>query len=361
MKFFKLAVIPFFIFSVFSGCSSKETQRASGSAVRQLVDTVGFAQYSWQMDSLMSRLDRAGWKKTEGMPWKMVICPHDDYTYVGTLYPEILSNIKADNLILIGVAHKAQRLGIEDSLVFSSFSAWKGPWGNVPVSPAGKELFDHLKNNCATISDTLQKVEHSLEAMVPFLQFFNRNISIIPILVPSMSPERMKECGKYLSQAIRAVAEKHKWDWGRDYAIIVTTDAIHYGNEDWGGADYAYYGCNDSGNTLAMNHETEIVSRCFIGEITPEKISLFSRFTLDSLDFHNYKWTWCGRYSLPVAMYTTWFLSSPKPLAGEVIGYSTSIAGKYIPVDDLIMGRTAIETKCHWVGYVAVGFRQHGF
>jgi AmmeMemoRadiSam system protein B len=361
MNLFNLVVVPFFVFLFYYGCNSAEAQRASDSSVRQLVDTVGFARYSWQMDSLMSRLDRAGWKKTEGMPWKMVICPHDDYTYVGTLYPEILSNIKADNLIIIGVAHKAQRLGIEDSLVFGSFTAWKGPWGNVPVSSADQELFGQLKNKCAILSDTLHKVEHSLEALVPFLQYFNRNISIVPILVPSMSPERMKECGSYLSKAIRSVAERHKWSWGLDYAIIVTTDAVHYGNEDWGGADYAYYGCDDSGNALAMNHENEILSRCFSGELAPEKISLISQYTLDSSDFHNYKWTWCGRYSLPVAMYTTYFLSFPKPLAGEVVGYSTSITGKHIPVDDLRMGRTAIAAKCHWVGYAAVGFRLSGF
>jgi len=58
----------------------------------------------------------------------MVICPHDDYTYVGTLYPELLQNVKAPNLILIGVAHKAAQLRIEDSLVFDSYTDWKGPW-----------------------------------------------------------------------------------------------------------------------------------------------------------------------------------------------------------------------------------------
>jgi predicted class III extradiol MEMO1 family dioxygenase len=72
------------------------------------------------MDSLMTRIGRTGWKKNAGLAWKLVICPHDDYTYVGVLYPELLQNVKASNLILIGVAHKAARMGIEDSLVFDS-------------------------------------------------------------------------------------------------------------------------------------------------------------------------------------------------------------------------------------------------
>jgi AmmeMemoRadiSam system protein B len=355
-KQFFLAVIILSFLIMLAACRNNHNE-ADSLNTRPLVDTIGFAQYSWQVDSIMTRISRNGWKKTEGPAWKTVICPHDDYTYVSALYPEILSNIKADNLILIGVAHKARKLGIEDSLVFDSFSAWKGPWGNVPVSAARNELFEILKKNYAEKKDTLQIVEHSLEAMIPFLQYFNRNIKIIPILVPSMSPERMKDCGRALAQAIQSVAVKHNWVWGKDYAIVVTTDAVHYGNEDWGGSDYAFFGCDEKGNKMAMDHENEIVSNCFSGEISPEKINLFSRYTLDSTDFHNYKWTWCGRYSLPVAMYATYFMSSSKPLTGEVIGYSTSITSKHIPVEDLNMGRTAIATSCHWVGYAAVGFR----
>lgn len=355
-KHLHMAAWPFLIVLAVTGCRTGNPA-ISDLKLRPLRDTIGFAQYSWQVDSIMARIIRGGWKLTHTSECKMVICPHDDYTYVGALYPEVLSGISANNLILLGVAHPAQKMGIEDSLVFGSYSMWKGPWGNVGVSEAGKEIFDLLRNNCAIINDSLQKAEHSLESMVPYLQYFNRNISIIPILVPSMKPERMKECGKQLAGAISEVAAKHGWTWGRDFAIVATTDAVHYGNEDWGGADYAFYGCDKAGNKRALNHEEEIVSNCFSGQVSPEKIALFNRYTLDSADYHKYKWTWCGRYSIPVAMYTGYFLNSSTPLTGEVKGYSTSITGKHIPVDDLGMGRTAIATDCHWVGYAAVCLR----
>ena len=51
------------------------------------------------------------------------------------------------------------------------------------------ELFSLLKGRFAIISDTLQKVEHSVEAMIPFLQYFDKDISIISILVPAMRPD----------------------------------------------------------------------------------------------------------------------------------------------------------------------------
>lgn len=338
-------------------CQNLGVGHSEAGKVRPLKDTIGFAQYPWQMDSLMARIERTGWKRTAGLPWKLVICPHDDYTYVGSLYPGLLQNIKAPNLILIGVAHKAAQLGIEDSLVFDSYASWKGPWNNVPVSPVRNEIYNLLARKYATINDSLQKVEHSVEALIPYLQYFNRNITIVPILVPAMNPDRMEACGKALADAIRTVAKNHKWEWGKDFAIVVTTDAVHYGNEDWGGIDRAYFGCDEKGNIKALKHESGIIDSCLKGDIVPEKIKLFNTFTLNQENFREYKWTWCGRYCVPVALYTSYYLNGSNPLSGELIGYSTSITSAHIPVDDIGMGRTAIATNCHWVGYAAVGYK----
>jgi AmmeMemoRadiSam system protein B len=351
----KISFILYLIFVIMSSC--KNDLHESGNKVRPLKDTVGFAQYSWQMDSLMARMGRTGWKRNDSAALKLAICPHDDYTYTGTLYPVLLQNVKARTIFLIGVAHSAARMGIEDSLVFDSFDYWKGPWKNVPVSQARAEVLFFLKGKYAIVNDSLHKMEHSLEAMIPFLQYFDKDISIIPVLVPAMSPARMDECGKALAEAIRNVADKHGWEWGSDYAIVATTDAVHYGNEDWGGKDMAFFGCDEEGNKKALAHEYEIINSSLIGTITPEKIRLFNSLTINENNFHEYKWTWCGRYSVPVALYSSMDLSGNKTIAGKLIGYSTSISSDHIPVDDLIMGRTAIATNCHWVGYAAIAYR----
>ena len=355
-----MQILPGFLFVlilILISCKSGEQSKTDMPKIRPLKDTVGFAQYSWQMDSLMSRIKRIGWEEHPGLPWKFAICPHDDYTYVGKLYPDLLQNIKAPNLILIGVAHKAATLHIEDSLVFDSYNYWKGPWKKIAVSPVREEIYALLAGKFAIVNDTLQKVEHSVEAMIPFLQYFNRNIAIVPILVPAMSPDRMEVCGKALAEAIRTVAKKHKWEWGTDFAVVVTTDAVHYGNEDWDGIDRAYFGCDEQGNIKAREHESVIIDSCLNGEVVPEKIRLFSKYTLNPENFREYKWTWCGRYSVPLALYTSYYLNGSNPLSGELIGYSTSITSPHIPVDDIGMGRTAIATNCHWVGYAALGYK----
>jgi MEMO1 family protein len=345
------------IFVIVTGCSSHPSANTAKLTVRPLKDTIGFAQYPWQMDSIMARIHRAGWTAHPGAPLKLAICPHDDYTYVGSLYPELLQNVKAPTLILLGVAHKAAAMKIEDSLVFDSYTYWKGPWKNVPVSPAREEIYGLLAGKYAIVNDSLHKVEHSVEAMIPFLQYFDKNVSIVPILVPAMSPDRMEACGKALADAISGVAKKNHWQWGRDYAIVVTTDAVHYGNEDWGGKDMAFYGCDREGNMKALAHELEIIDSCLINALTPLRIRKFSSYTLDDKDYRQYKWTWCGRYSVPVALYASFYLSGTAEMNGELSGYYTSITSPHIGVDDIGMGRTAIATACHWVGYAALGYR----
>jgi hypothetical protein len=77
-------------------------------------------------------------------------------------------------------------------------------------------------------------------------------------------------------------------------------------------------------------------------------------------DWREYKWTWCGRYSVPFGMLAAWSLQQElgaPPLAGRILGYGTSIDTPRIAVDDLDgMGVTAPANLRHWVGYAAVGY-----
>ena len=82
------------------GCTWRPEETAN---LRPLADTVGFAHLDWQMDSLMARIERQDKEKASyhyaGAP-KVVVCPHDDYTYVGSLYPAALQNLSARTIIL---------------------------------------------------------------------------------------------------------------------------------------------------------------------------------------------------------------------------------------------------------------------
>ena len=354
----------FFLTPLFlmTGCSSGGGHRAEGK-LRGLVDTVGFAHEAWQMDSLTARI-----RKTEGVflrpweegpHWRVCISPHDDYTYVGYLYPAVLGRVKTPLVILFGVAHKARRLHLKDHLVIGTYTAYRGPWGNIPVSSLREEIFSRLDTSLYTVSDSMMGIEHSLEALLPFLQYYDRQVTILPVLVPYMSYDRMQQTAPALAQAIREVTDRHHLVWGKDYSLVISTDAVHYGDEQWGGKNYAPYGTDSAGLAQAVAHEHEIIDSSLTGPLSPARIRRFTEYTVQPDDYMSYKWTWCGRYSVPFGLLTAWHLqqlTGTPSLQGTLVGYRNSIDHTPIPVKDLNMGVTAPAYNHHWVGYAAVGY-----
>lgn len=356
MKNYYVIVLLAICFMVFQACNERNEE----VKIRQVVDTIGFAHLDWQMDSIMSRMGNG--PDTMEYPArgsKVIISPHDDYAYVGGLYPKTLKGIEAKTLLIFGVAHKARLLDLEDQLIFDDYDYWKGPYGNIRVSGLRDEIRDLLPPAIWQVNDSMQKIEHSIEALLPFLQFYNRDIEIVPILVPYMSFEKMQEIAGYLASAIHQATGKKGLSWGNDFMIMISTDAVHYGDEDWGGSNFAQYGTDSAGYTLAMKHENEIMN-AISGVLDRSKVMDFCQYTVDQDDYKKYKWTWCGRYSVPMGLLTAielnTILQNP-PLDGSIIGYATSIDHDKLPVEDLGMGTTAPANMHHWVGYAAMVYK----
>lgn len=349
-------------FMLLTSCKGNE-QTAS---VRAPVDTVGFAQYSWQVDSVLARINRLQndqLRKAEeplkgAGSLKVAISPHDDYSYVGYLYPALFSSVKSDVVIMFGVGHKARDFSLEDKLVFGSYQRWKSPEGSVKVSGIQKSILKILPDDMYVFHDSLQRVEHSLEALIPFLEHFHPGVEIIPIIVPYMSFSRMDEISAALARAIIETMKKAQLAWGPGWSIVISTDAVHYGNEDWGGKIYDRFGVDTAGYLEAVKYEEQIMHHMLAGEPAPEKIKEFSACTVQECDYHDYKWTWCGRYSVPLGLLTAYKISIDEgtPLTGIAVGYSTSLADNPIPLTDIGMGVTAPAKLTHWVGYAAVGY-----
>lgn len=337
---------------------------------RQPIDTIGFATQAWQMDSIIKRIHRIYGTSIDSVKklnqlnvnttFRIGICPHDDYAYAGFLYESLLPYIKAKTIILFGVAHKAKKFNVEQKLVFDSFYEWKEPYGNIKISPLREELLKNLPKEDYIVHDSLQQAEHSIEAIVPFLQYHNRDIQIIPILIPAMDFVLMEKYSTELAQAIDQAMKKNKLKWGKDIALVISNDAVHYGDEEWGGKNYATYGCDKGGYEKAVNHENEIISSSLLPRIDSASIHKFFNFTVQPGNWRDYQWPWCGRYSVPFGLLTGMYLSQvsrERIPEGIKMGYSTSIAHKPLTVEDLKMGKTAIATLHHWVGYAAIGYK----
>jgi len=347
-------VLLILIFFYFTGC--KQKTKNDDLHVRHVVDTIGFAQYGWQMDSILTRMD---YTDSFEQTWRVAITPHDDYAYVGDLYPRILNGIKANTVILFGVAHKAKNFNLEDKIIFDSFDAWNAPYGNVKVSDIRNDLIQSLSDSLFIVHEKMHQVEHSLEAIIPFLQKNIPDLEIIPVLVPSMSYQKMQQIASPFSRALKKVMQDKKLQWGKDLSIVISTDAVHYGDKDWGGKNYAPFGTDSVGTKKAKDFELEIIHNCLMGEITPSKIKSFVKYTVQEDNYKEYKWTWCGRYAVPFGLLAAYKLDSVmsgKGLHGTFVGYSTSNDHPALKVDDLNMGHTAPAHNRHWVGYAAVGY-----
>ncbi|HXB13592.1 MAG TPA: AmmeMemoRadiSam system protein B [Bacteroidia bacterium] len=346
---------------------SKAEQKISP---RPLVDKIGFAHTFDQVGTFLARLEeqqgslleakRAAHQITPSTRWKAAICPHDDYSYVGYLYPLVLQPVKSKVVVIIAVAHKAAMHNLSNAIIFDDFAHWHGIRKPIPVSNLREALQNKLPRSLWQVHRPMHQVEHSVESMLPILQYYNPDIEIVPILVPFMPFDKMLEISDALSSAIKDIATERKLDWGKDFSMLITTDAVHYGDEGWNGKNCNRFGVDKDGYMEAISYEDSIIDECLAGKINQEHLNTFYKHMVNDANYQEYKWTWCGRYAVPLGLLTTIKLAQKmnQPIPeGMLLAYSTSLSHEQIPVNDLDgMGITAPATLRHWVGYAALGY-----
>lgn len=355
------------IFGSFDGCSTRNAP--SASRVRAQKDTVGYATRPEQVDALVRLVDslearryasnEAAFPRMGTAPMIGAICPHDDYLYAGRGYVHAMRFVKARTVVLFGVSHTARRRGIRDRLIFDDYSAWKVGGRACRVSPLRDEIVAALPPELVLVNDTILSEEHSLEGFVPMLQHFDPRVEIVPILVTRLGPEIRERSADTLAAILAERLGKRGWRLGENVQVLISADAVHYGDEEWGGRNYAPFGVDSAGYEKGVAQDLDVVRTALTGPMTREKIDVW-REKVDSGDFHEpYKITWCGIYSIPFGLGVLERLCDRARRAapeGFMLVYGTSIDPKELPLETIGLGTTAIATLRHWVGYTAVGY-----
>ncbi len=346
-----------------------ENDSDTQSRIRVPVDSVGYALNPAQIEQVVALSDsleakwldqgRSDLEQHGGEAMIGCIAPHDDYLYAGRVYIHVMKRIEAPVVVLIGVCHAARRKGIQGKLVFEDHAAWTGPYGNVPVSGVRDQIIESLPPELVLVSDELHAAEHSLEAFIPFLQFFEPEVEIVPVLVTRLPGDLLEEAGKGFAAALERICSDKGWELGKDIAIVISADCVHYGDEAWGGRNYAPFGVGAEGFGRGVAQDLDIANSTLIGEIDGSKIDLFrERVERDDLEWP-YKVTWCGVYSIPFGL-TVLADYADRTGRGSPIGhllrYGTSLDPGMLPGEIHGLGTTNISTMRHWVGYAAVGF-----
>ncbi len=333
---------------------------ASHGDVRGQQDAVGFASRADQMAKVweLSATPPAPEKLGEAPAGAVsgVICPHDDYLYAGRVYRRVLPLVKAKTVVLVGVFHRYRRFGAHDVLVFDPYRAWRSPDGEIAVSPLREELLAGLRRDDWVQDAAMHDSEHSLEALAFWLKHIDPEVQIVPIIVPVASFARLEVLAGHLAAVLAGAISKHGWQLGRDVAIAISTDAVHYG------PDFQHTPFGEGGVDAylkACERDRALLRGPLAGEVTIDKVRAAYSAFVNPRDPNEYRLTWCGRFAVPFGLLllraTAEDLRLPSPV-GHPLAYATSVGWPELPVRDLGMGATAPDSLYHFVGYPAVAY-----
>jgi AmmeMemoRadiSam system protein B len=341
----------------------------SREGLRGLVDTKGYSNTAVQMDAVGARCEKIASEGAEsptggGLPrawtaWVASICPHDDHVYAGPVYVPALKGLKAKTVVVFGVCHKAKALGLRDRLVFDDFERWCGRYGPVPVSSLREEIMKRLPGEDWVVSRDAHAAEWSVEGIVPWLQYYERDVTLLPVLVPHMDWERTRVLSGDLGKALAQVVRDKGLKLGEDLAFVMSGDGVHYGDQPEGW-DYAPFGCGVEGYLKAVAQDHLLSRDTLEGTVDEGKVRRLAESLVDQSDVFRYKVTWCGRFSVTLGLATLDALTRQigrTPLEGKLEGYGTSVGLGLQPFDKVGLGPTAPANLHHWVSYLAVVYR----
>ena len=344
--------------------SLEEVRRGMGipstDEVRGQQDAIGFASRADQMARVWEWSARPPLPEALGprpVPGVLgAICPHDDYLYAGRVYRQVLPLVTARTVVLVGVFHKYRRFGARDALVFDPYRAWRSPEGEIRVSGLREDLLGQLPAADVIRDAAMQDSEHSVEAIAYWLKHQDPRVEIVSILVPSASFPRFQELAAHLGRALATSMRKRGWTLGRDVAIVVSSDGIHYGT------DFAYAPYGEGGVDAyqkALARDRDLLRGPLAGPLSPEKAEAFYSAVVDPLHPDTYRMPWCGRFSVPFGLLllgeTARAFGLPPPV-GSPVAFGTSIGFPELPVRPLGMGATAPANLYHFVSYPGVVF-----
>lgn len=331
---------------------------ASEGDQRGQCDAIGFAVDAAQMAACVDAasapprpIPLAG--STSGLETGLVlgaICPHDDYLYAGRVYHDVLAQVRAPLVVIVGVFHSYRRLGVRGRVGFEAYRTWRAPDGPIDVSTLREAWRARLRPEDHFVSDACHDAEHSIEAIAYWLRHGRPDRTIVPVLAPAERFDRISELARRAGSALGAVALERGLVLGRDFAVVISADAVHYG------ADFDHMPFGERG---VAAHEAAVARDLALlqdlsGEVTSAKVERFFEALVDPGDPDRYRIPWCGRFSIPFGLL---LLRELRVLLGEPLpvtvplAYGTSIDPPRLTLTLAGPGVTAPADDSHFVGH----------
>jgi MEMO1 family protein len=144
---------------------------------------------------------------------KALIIPHAGYVYAGWTAAHISSAVDGDRFSRIIVMGPDHRIGFEGCAV-SDAAAWETPLGRIRLDQDA----DRLRQNKSLIRAIPEsdRLEHSVEVVLPYLQYFFKNFTLIPVVFG-----RGQDLAEKASAFLDPLLDQHT-------LIVASSDLSHY-------------------------------------------------------------------------------------------------------------------------------------
>jgi AmmeMemoRadiSam system protein B len=330
----------------------------SGQEVRPVKDDVGFC---WQRPQMKRLMDYLAATDRQDFPVRNLVAgisPHDDYLYAGRIYYPLFKKLRTREVVIFGVTHGSVRKEINDPqniLILDEYSSWSGVSEEVKISPLREWLKKQLPKEDYLVSNRAHALEHSIEALVPFLQYNNPDIKITPIMVTAMPWERMDDLSERLATILAAYIKENNLQPGKDIFFLISADANHYGQD----FNNIPFGEDEKAHHQGTEQDRRFAQAAFSGPLNDNKIKKLTQ-ELWGATYKDYRNTyWCGKYDIPFGLLTiskTMRKAVGRDLKGKVFRYSDTYSEGIMSLKKTGFGITAPFSLKHWVGFFSAGF-----
>lgn len=146
-----------------------------------------------------------------GMELKAIIVPHAGYVYSGltaSYATYLLQGEHFNKVIVMGPDH---RVGFDNACI-SGADAYETPLGRVNIHDDARRL--RKENDMFRVIDASERTEHSIEVVLPFLQYALHDFSLVPIV---MGPGDVNA----YAHAIGSIIDD-------DTLLVASSDLSHY-------------------------------------------------------------------------------------------------------------------------------------
>jgi AmmeMemoRadiSam system protein B len=145
-----------------------------------------------------------------------LVSPHAGYMYSGPVAGAVISRVSfKDTFVIMGPNHT----GMGQPFSIMTEGIWKTPLGDVEIDA---ELASAILEASPTLrADHVAHLEeHSIEVQLPFLQYFEQDVKIVPVVIAKGTGDIYKEIGHGIAEACKSL--------GREAVIMASSDMNHY-------------------------------------------------------------------------------------------------------------------------------------